>query len=150
MDSSWNPKDRHICHDCDCLEGQLHTPGCDVERCPFCGRQLVSCACAYTQLGYAYNRKAPHCGLKVYRNSLSDDDQERWEAVLEEKGRIPHFAYPCQCVRCGELWPTMFHVPDEEWEAVVELGQRHRMLCTDCYALLKHFRGLGRTERGEL
>jgi hypothetical protein len=33
------------CHDCDASPGQLHEPGCDVERCPYCGRQLIGCAC---------------------------------------------------------------------------------------------------------
>ena len=33
------------CHDCCVLAGQLHVPGCDMERCPACGRQLISCSC---------------------------------------------------------------------------------------------------------
>jgi hypothetical protein len=32
-----------ICHSCHCREGELHKPGCDVEQCPKCGRQLISC-----------------------------------------------------------------------------------------------------------
>jgi hypothetical protein len=39
--------DRATCHDCGVREGQLHEPGCDMERCPFCGRQLITCGCAY-------------------------------------------------------------------------------------------------------
>lgn len=33
------------CHDCVVVEGQLHVPGGDVERCPKCGRQFISCGC---------------------------------------------------------------------------------------------------------
>lgn len=34
------------CHDCAVVEGQLHVPGCDVEECPLCHHQLISCGCA--------------------------------------------------------------------------------------------------------
>ena len=33
------------CHDCNAAVGQFHHWGCDAERCPTCGFQLLSCGC---------------------------------------------------------------------------------------------------------
>lgn len=33
------------CHDCRIKHGNYHHPGCDVERCPRCQGQLISCGC---------------------------------------------------------------------------------------------------------
>jgi hypothetical protein len=37
--------DRRPCHDCAVVKGQFHVVGCDVERCPLCGGQLIGCEC---------------------------------------------------------------------------------------------------------
>lgn len=42
------PQVRYVgerCHDCACPNGGFHHPGCDMERCPRCGGQLISCGC---------------------------------------------------------------------------------------------------------
>ena len=33
------------CHDCKAPTGTFHHPGCDVEECPVCGYQTITCGC---------------------------------------------------------------------------------------------------------
>ena len=39
--------DKRPCHDCRVIKGQFHVVGCDVERCPVCGGQVIGCDCEY-------------------------------------------------------------------------------------------------------
>ncbi len=41
FDGMGSPGDR--CGDCGALYGHYHHPGCDLERCPICGGQVISC-----------------------------------------------------------------------------------------------------------
>ena len=58
------------CHDCGCLPGEFHKPGCDWEVCPFCGHQLIGCDCR--------------------DEILSDEIDKLWDAKLREKGLIAY------------------------------------------------------------
>ena len=142
------------CHDCNALEGQIHEFGCDMERCPFCGGQLITCGCEYNHLGYdyqpqklVYNKEGigghfeghPTDGLpqEIYENGLPDDEIDKWIEILEKKGRIPYIRYPSLCCKCGKLWPDLFNVPNEEWEKYVEPVMRSEVICKECYAEIK-------------
>jgi hypothetical protein len=37
------------CGDCGTIRGGWHHPGCDLQRCPACGRQLISCGCRFDE-----------------------------------------------------------------------------------------------------
>jgi len=43
---------KNFCGDCGCREGELHKffPECDMERCPICKGQLLSCGCDTTKI----------------------------------------------------------------------------------------------------
>lgn len=34
------------CRDCNAVKGMYHHPGCDMEECPKCHKQAISCNCA--------------------------------------------------------------------------------------------------------
>lgn len=41
----WDEIASRPCHGCAAIKGQYHCYGCDVEQCPRCGEQFLSCSC---------------------------------------------------------------------------------------------------------
>lgn len=134
-------KEIYTCHDCGVSEGEIHHLGCDMERCPFCGKQLISCDCCYEKLNLIdkrkYNYDTAYLPIEIYENGLNDEQEKQWIMILENKGRVPYILYPNICVRCGMLWPEMFHVSDEEWNRYIQINARNEMICRPCYDEIK-------------
>ncbi len=77
------------CSDCAASEGAFHEPGCDLEECPFCLAQLMSCRCRYAELGLLQERHATtgYLPRAVYEEGLDEDAARRWAILLEARGR---------------------------------------------------------------
>jgi len=129
------------CHDCGVEEGKLHHAGCDMERCPFCGGQSISCSCSYKRLGLfdsiKYELETGYLPPDIYNNGLSPEQEKQWKTILEKQGRYPYIVYPVMCARCGALWPDFFSVPDDEWRRYIQPDMRRSVLCRSCYDYIK-------------
>ena len=132
---------RWNCHDCGCCEGEIHEFGCDMERCPFCGWQLISCQCCYKRLGLydkkRYGMDTWHIPPDVFEHGLTAAQTTQWLTILEGKGRIPYIQYPVLCSYCGTAWPEFFSVPTDEWEHYIQPDMRDTVICHPCYDHIK-------------
>ena len=50
-DEPGRPMSGDQCGDCGTVRGGWHHPGCDMQPCPACGRQLISCGCRFDEDG---------------------------------------------------------------------------------------------------
>ena len=74
-----------LCGDCDAKVGELHSIGCDIERCPVCGLQAISCGCPEDE-----KSKYPKLPWTGEYPGESECREFGWYAKLDEKkGWIP-------------------------------------------------------------
>ena len=90
--------DRAICHDCNAVEGERHESGCDMERCPKCGGQRLSCGCRGTQAlrpipWIQWPIVCAYCGA-LWPDLFTVPDTE-WEYYIEPGKRDEVVCRPC-------------------------------------------------------
>jgi hypothetical protein len=99
---SWN------CHDCGVKEGGIHKEGCDMELCPKCGGQLISCGCYenYKDLPF----RIPYILIPVKCALCGEQWCESFKVPDEEWNKyvIPPLQGETLCRECYEELKKMF------------------------------------------
>jgi hypothetical protein len=73
------------CGDCGVHPGQLHKAGCDIEQCPLCGRQRMSCSCVYVVNGLDPSKlETEHPDL--YEGGPTDAMHARCDEEIQQAG----------------------------------------------------------------
>lgn len=98
-----------VCHDCGIKEGEIHKLGCDMEACPICGGQLISCG-HYEEVVKSKQPRVPYvhntvlcakCGYMFPQFFRAPDEDWR-------KHVPPNFQGKILCLSCFKKMKTMF------------------------------------------
>lgn len=119
------------CNDCDAAPGDHHVAGCDVERCPRCGFQQISCDCIYVINGlnvFAMSETHPD----IYATGPTPEMEAKWDAEWGSRrtkwtGEWPGAA-ECREYGFWSVGPPWVSVPEGTPDASADLNR----LYTEC------------------
>ena len=104
------------CGDCGARPGELHQQGCDVERCPRCGGQAITCDCIYEISGITM-MYATHPCTYTYTNGPTDDMYEKWDREWGPR-RMPWTGEWPGVAECREFgWYSRWNASLRRWES---------------------------------
>ncbi len=90
----------NTCHDCGAKEGEIHMWGCDMEECPFCGGQLISCDCS-ANLTKLDKKRIPYIVLPNYCRRCLKSFPDMFMVPDKEWAKMPiSLKHEMLCKKC--------------------------------------------------
>jgi hypothetical protein len=106
------------CGDCGAVPGALHIEGCDVERCPKCGGQKISCGCIYEECGIDQSTME-ETHPEIYIGGPTEEMYAVWDAKRGAR-RVPWSGEYPGAAECREFGFWVIEQPNQDpwWKPV--------------------------------